>query len=36
MKLATYRISGETTWGIIKEEDAVNVGALLHTTSTWT
>ena len=30
MKLATFRISGSTTWGIIEGEEATDVGAVLR------
>jgi 2-keto-4-pentenoate hydratase/2-oxohepta-3-ene-1,7-dioic acid hydratase in catechol pathway len=30
MKLATFRISGSTTWGIIEDEEAIDVGSVLR------
>ena len=30
MKLATFRISGSTTWGIIEGEEAVDIGAVVR------
>ncbi len=30
MKLATFRIDGSTTWGIIEGDEAVDIGAVLH------
>lgn len=30
MKLATFRIEGRTTWGLIEGDEAVDVGAVLH------
>ena len=30
MKLATFRVSGSTTWGLIEGEEAVDVGAVLR------
>ena len=30
MKLATFRVEGAVTWGIIEEEEAVDVGAVLR------
>jgi 2-keto-4-pentenoate hydratase/2-oxohepta-3-ene-1,7-dioic acid hydratase in catechol pathway len=30
MKLATFRICGSTTWGIIEDEEAIDVGCVLR------
>lgn len=30
MKLATFRLAGITTWGLIDGDDALDIGALLH------